>query len=82
MTRRTYRSFEIHTAVADSDRAAEIAKTTSPFQIDVRFIQGHRPLGPRSVLGAGARRAPDHPDTHPRGGAVTDIDTARTAAAG
>ncbi|MFE7553869.1 leishmanolysin-related zinc metalloendopeptidase [Streptomyces gardneri] len=40
MTRRTYQSFEIYTAVADSDRAAKIAKTTSPFQIDVRFIQG------------------------------------------
>jgi hypothetical protein len=38
--RQNYSTFERYTAVADSERAAEIAHTSSPFQIDVRFIQG------------------------------------------
>ncbi|MFF8288923.1 leishmanolysin-related zinc metalloendopeptidase [Streptomyces sp. NPDC016309] len=33
-------AFETYRAVADSERAAELALTTSPFQIEVRFIKG------------------------------------------
>jgi hypothetical protein len=33
-------AFETHRAVADGARAAELAETTSPFQIEVRFIGG------------------------------------------
>ncbi|MGW3728502.1 leishmanolysin-related zinc metalloendopeptidase [Streptomyces sp. NPDC000851] len=33
-------AFETHRAVADSGRAAELAATTSPFQIEVRFLGG------------------------------------------
>jgi hypothetical protein len=32
--------FETYRAVADSGRAAELASTTSPFQIEVRFLGG------------------------------------------
>ncbi|TJZ54264.1 peptidase [Streptomyces piniterrae] len=33
-------AFETHRAVADADRAAKLAATTSPFQIEVRFLGG------------------------------------------
>lgn len=40
MGRQTHYAFETYRAVADTGRAAEIADTTSPFQIEVRFIRG------------------------------------------
>jgi leishmanolysin len=40
MGRQITRAFETYRAVADADRAAELANTTSPFQIDVRFLGG------------------------------------------
>lgn len=36
----THHAFETYRAVADSDRAEELAATTSPFQIEVRFVGG------------------------------------------
>ncbi|RST06425.1 peptidase [Streptomyces sp. WAC05374] len=40
MGRLTPYAFETYRAVADSGRAAELAETTSPFQIEVRFVRG------------------------------------------
>ncbi|MEW2400290.1 leishmanolysin-related zinc metalloendopeptidase [Streptomyces sp. NPDC046862] len=40
MGRQINYAFETHRAVADSARAAELAATTSPFQIEVRFLGG------------------------------------------
>lgn len=53
--RQNYASFETYTAVADGDRAADIAATTSPFQIEVRFVQGLTP-GQKAVFGEAAER--------------------------
>ncbi|MGX1267847.1 leishmanolysin-related zinc metalloendopeptidase [Streptomyces phaeoluteigriseus] len=50
-----HNSFDTYTAVADSARAAEIAATTSPFQIDVRFVQGLTP-GQKDVFAEAAER--------------------------
>ncbi|MEU8551288.1 leishmanolysin-related zinc metalloendopeptidase [Streptomyces roseoverticillatus] len=40
MTGQSQYAFETYRAVADADRAAELAATTSPFQIEVRFLGG------------------------------------------
>ncbi|MFH8259211.1 leishmanolysin-related zinc metalloendopeptidase [Streptomyces roseolus] len=53
--RQSYATFETYTAVADGDRAAEIAATTSPFQIEVRFVQGLTP-GQKAVFAEAAER--------------------------
>ncbi|MEV6677139.1 leishmanolysin-related zinc metalloendopeptidase [Streptomyces erythrochromogenes] len=40
MTRHPTYAFESYTAVASATRAADLAETTSPFQIEVRFVGG------------------------------------------
>lgn len=40
MGRQIHYTFETYKAVADSSRAVELAATTSPFQIEVRFLRG------------------------------------------
>ncbi|MEU2503517.1 leishmanolysin-related zinc metalloendopeptidase [Streptomyces sp. NPDC007863] len=53
--RQNYATFETYKAVADGDRAAELAATTSPFQIEVRFVQGLTP-GQKAVFAEAAER--------------------------
>ncbi|NML51621.1 peptidase [Streptomyces sp. R302] len=53
--RQNHAIFETYTAVADGGRAAEIAATTSPFQIEVRFVQGLT-AGQKAVFAEAAER--------------------------
>ncbi|MGW6534758.1 hypothetical protein ACWGBV_00780 [Streptomyces sp. NPDC055051] len=53
--RQIYATFETCTAVADGARASEIAATTSPFRIEVRFVHGLTP-GQKAVFAEAAER--------------------------
>ncbi|MFF9147278.1 hypothetical protein ACF1BN_20720 [Streptomyces sp. NPDC014861] len=53
--RQSYATFETCTAVADGARASEIAATTSPFRIEVRFVRGLTP-GQKAVFAEAAER--------------------------
>ncbi|MFH8369933.1 leishmanolysin-related zinc metalloendopeptidase [Streptomyces sp. NPDC018031] len=55
MGRQSTYAFETYRAVADSARAAELAATTSPFQIEVRFVRGLT-NSQKSVFAKAARR--------------------------